>query len=149
MDVQKDFKELLESFNARGVEYVIVGGYALAFHGVPRYTGDIDLLVKPSSENANQIMDSLTAFGFGEIGLEPSDFESPGSVIQLGHPPVRVDIMTSIDGVSWEAVDSNKAPGQYADLNVFYIGREQFIANKRAIGRHKDLADIEMLEADD
>ena len=149
MEVQKDFKELLESFNVRGVEYVIVGAHALAFHGAPRYTGDIDLLVKPSEENAHRIMEGLTAFGFGDIGLEASDFETLGSVVQLGRPPVRVDIMTSIDGVSWEAVDHNKARGQYADLDVFYIGREQFIANKRAIGRHKDLADIEMLEADD
>ena len=149
MEVQKDFKELLESFNTRGVEYVIVGGYALAFHGVPRYTGDIDLLAKPSPDNARRIMEGLTAFGFGSIGLEASDFETPGSVVQLGRPPVRVDIMTSIDGVSWEAVDRDKVQGQYADLDVFYIGREQFIANKKAIGRHKDLADIEMLEPDD
>ena len=149
MEVQKDFKELLESFNVRGVEYVIVGGYALAFHGVPRYTGDIDLLIKPSGDNACRIMEGLIAFGFGSTGLEAADFETPGSVVQLGQPPVRVDIMTSIDGVSWEAVDRNKVQGQYADLDVFYIGREQFIANKKAIGRHKDLADIEMLEADD
>ena len=147
MEVQKDFKELLESFNARGVEYVIVGAHALAFHGVPRYTGD--LLVKPNGDNARRIMEGLTAFGFGSIGLEASDFETPGNVVQLGRPPVRVDIMTSIDGVSWEAVDRDKARGQYGDLDVFYIGREQFIANKRAIGRHTDLADIEMLEADD
>ena len=149
MEVQKDFKELLELFNDRGVEYVIVGAHALAFHGVPRYTGDIDLLVKPSGDNARRIIEGLTAFGFGEIGLDVSDFETPGSVIQLGHPPVRVDIMTSIDGVSWEAVDGDKVRGQYADLDVFYIGREQFIANKKAIGRHKDFADIEMLEAND
>jgi hypothetical protein len=149
MEVQKDFKELLELLNAQSVEYVIVGAHALAFHGVPRYTGDIDLLVKPSDDNARRIIEGLTAFGFGDIGLEATDFESPGSVIQLGHPPVRVDIMTSIDGVSWEAVDGDKVRGQYADLNVFYIGRKQFIANKRAIGRHKDLADVEMLEAND
>ena len=77
MEVQKDFKELLESLNARGVEYVIVGAHALAFHGAPRYTGDIDLLVKPSEENAHRIMDGLIAFGFGDIGLEASDFETP------------------------------------------------------------------------
>ena len=149
MEVQKDFKELLESFNARGVEYVIIGAHALAFHGAPRYTGDIDLLVKPSADNARRIIEGLTAFGFGSIGLEASDFETPGSVVQLGQPPVRVDIMTSIDGVSWQAVDRDKAQGRYADLDVFYIGREQFIANKKAIGRNRDLADIEMLEADD
>jgi predicted nucleotidyltransferase len=149
METQKDFKELLESFNAQGVEFVIVGAHALAFHGAPRYTGDIDLLVKPSTDNARRIMEGLMAFGFGDIGLEAADFETPGSVIQLGQPPVRVDIMTSIDGVSWDAVDSDKTPGQYADLDVFYIGREQFIANKKAIGRHKDLADIEMLKAND
>ena len=148
MEVQKDFKELLASFNARGVEYVIVGAHALAFYGAPRYTGDIDLLVKPSGENALRIMEGLADFGFGDVGLDASDFKTLGNVIQLGHPPVRVDIMTSIDGVSWEAVDRNKTQGQYADLDVFYIGRRQFIANKKAIGRHKDLADIEMLEAD-
>jgi hypothetical protein len=149
METQKDFKELLESFNAQGVEFVIVGAHALAFHGAPRYTGDIDLLVKPSTDNARRIMEGLMAFGFGDIGLEASDFETTGNVIQLGQPPVRVDIMTSIDGVSWDTVDSDKTPGRYADLDVFYIGREQFIANKKAIGRHKDLADIEMLKAND
>ena len=102
MEIQQDFRDLLELFNSNKVEYIIVGGYALAFHGAPRYTGDIDIYVKPDTGNAEQIMTTLDGFGFGSVGLAAADFEKPGQVIQLGVPPVRIDIITSIGGVSWE-----------------------------------------------
>jgi len=146
MEIQPDFKELLALFNAHGVEYLVVGGYALAFHGAPRYTGDMDLLVRPVPANAQRIMKALGEFGFGDAGLDASDFHRPGQVVQLGVPPVRVDIITSLDGVSWDEAEQGKVVGAYGDLVVSYIGREAFIANKRAVGRHKDLADIESLE---
>lgn len=95
MEIQPDFKDLLGLFNAHKVEYIIVGGYALAFHGAPRYTGDIDIYVKPDDKNAESIMSALEEFGFGSVGLSAEDFERPGQVIQLGVPPVRVDIITS------------------------------------------------------
>ena len=102
MEIQQDFRDLLELFNSNKVEYIIVGGYALAFHGAPRYTGDIDIYVKPEAGNAEQIMSALEEFGFGSVGLSAADFEKPGLVIQLWVPPVRIDIITSIGGVSWE-----------------------------------------------
>jgi hypothetical protein len=145
MEAQSDFKELLELFNKHGVEYLIVGGYALAFHGAPRYTGDLDLLLKPDPGNARKVVAALKEFGFGGLGLGEGDFHQPGQVVQLGVPPVRVDLLTSIDGISWEAADAGKAPGKYAEVTASYLGRKEFIRNKRAIGRQKDLADIEAL----
>ena len=145
MEVQQDFKDLFVLFNEQKVEYLIVGAYALAFHGAPRYTGDIDLLVNPDASNAQRIMSALDKFGFGSVGLEASDFESPNKVIQLGVPPVRVDMITSITGVSWEDAFAGRVEGKYGDVHVQYIGREQFIVNKRALGRKKDLADLEAL----
>lgn len=145
MEIQQDFKELLALFNDRKVEYIIVGGYALAFHGAPRYTGDIDILVKPDTQNARRIMVALNEFGFGSVGLTEADFESPDKVVQLGVPPVRIDIITSLTGVSWKEAFSGRVTGKYGDLPVYYIGRDQFIANKRAIGRKKDLADLDAL----
>ena len=145
MEVQEDFKELLELFNTHGVEYVIVGGYALAFHGAPRFTGDLDIYVRPDERNAHRIMGALDAFGFGSLDLSTADFTRPHHTVQLGAPPYRVDIITSIDGVTWEQADAGKRQAQYGPIMVEYIGREEFIANKRALGRHKDLADVEAL----
>ena len=145
MEIQQDFRDLLELFNSHKVEYIIVGGYALAFHGAPRYTGDIDIYVKPDAGNAQQIVSALDEFGFGSVGLAAADFEKPGQVIQLGVPPVRIDIITSIGGVSWDEAFTGQVAGKYGDIQVYYLGREQFLKNKRAVGRKKDLADIEAL----
>jgi len=145
MEVQPDFRDLLALLNEHKVDYIIIDAYALAFHGAPRYTGDIDIYVKPNPMNAQRIMAALDEFGFGSVGLKIQDFESPDKVIHLGVPPVRVDIITSITGVSWEEAFSGRVEGKYGDIPVHYIGREQFISNKRALGRKKDLADIEAL----
>ncbi len=145
MEVQKDFKELLELFDGHKVEYMIVGAYALAFHGVPRFTGDIDILVRPFSENAQKILSALADFGFDPLNLTIDDFQNPNSVVQLGSPPVRIDLITAITGVTWEEANAGKQEGLYGDVPVFFLGREQYIANKRAIGRKKDLADLEAL----
>ena len=145
MEIQEDFKELLELFNAHKVEYLIVGGYALAFHGAPRFTGDIDLLVKPDSQNAKRILSALEEFGFGSLQLSQVDFTSPNNVIQLGVPPVRVDIMTSLTAVPWEKVQADKVQANYGDTPTYFISKADFIANKRALGRKKDLADLEAL----
>jgi hypothetical protein len=145
MEAQKDFKELLELFNGHKVEYMIVGAYALAFHGAPRFTGDMDILVRPSPQNAQRILSALTAFGFGSLNLTANDFQNHNSVVQLGTPPVRIDIITSITGVSWEEANEGKQTGLYGNVSVCFLGREQYIANKRATGRKKDLADIEAL----
>ena len=145
MDIQKDFKELLELFNAHKVEYMLVGAYALAFHGNPRNTGDIDIFVKPDKENALKILAALNNFGFGALNLEIEDFSSPDKVVQLGVPPVRIDLITSISGVSWEDALNNSVEGLYGEVKVPFIGKKEFITNKKSIGRHKDLADIESL----
>jgi len=145
MEIQRDFKELFECFNVRNVEYVIVGGYALAFHGAPRMTGDIDILVKADSDNAGRILAALDDFGFQSLNLTVSDFDRPDSVVQLGVPPARVDIITSITGVSWEQVQAGKVAGNYGGVPIFFLGRKEFVGNKKAIGRKKDLADLESL----
>ncbi|MFC1570123.1 hypothetical protein ACFL4L_07795 [bacterium] len=124
---------------------MIVGGYALAFHGVPRYTGDIDIYVKPDIQNASKIMRALEAFGFGAVGIEQKDLETPDKVIQLGIPPVRIDIITSITGVTWDEANSHCVEGKYGETRVRYIGLQAFITNKRATGRKRDLSDLESI----
>jgi hypothetical protein len=145
METQPDFKELLALFNAHQVKYIIVGGYALAFHGAPRTTGDIDIFVEASIDNAKRIISALKEFGFGNVGLTPQDFSEPNQVIQLGQPPVRIDIITSLSGVSWENADETKEKGQYGNVPVYYLNRSSFLTNKRTTGRKKDAADIEAL----
>jgi hypothetical protein len=143
MEVQQDFRDLLALFNKHKVDYIIVGAYALGFHGAPRYTGDLDVFVKPDPINAKNIMQALDAFGFGAVGLTVSDFLEAGKIVQLGVPPVRIDIMTSITGVQWEQAQTGGVEGRFGDLAVHYLGRNEFIANKRALGRKKDIADLE------
>ena len=100
MELQPDFKELLALLNSHDVEYIIVGGYALAFHGAPRFTGDLDVYVRPTDDNAARLLSALDELGFGQVGLTASDFTAEQKVVRLGRPPVRVDLVTSIDGVS-------------------------------------------------
>jgi predicted nucleotidyltransferase len=145
MEVQQDFRELLKLLNEHDVAYIIVGGYALAFYGAPRYTGDIDLFVNPSQENAKRILDALDQFGFGGFGLTIEDFVTPENVVQLGYPPVRIDFITSISGISWEEAFINSEKGSLGDIPTLFIGKEQFIKNKKASGRIKDIADLEAL----
>ena len=145
MEVQKDFREFLALLNEHEVKFIIVGGYALAFHGAPRFTGDIDVFVKPDQENAKRILNVLADFGFSSPDITIDDFQNRDNVIQLGLPPVRIDLITSISGVTWKEADASKEPGFFGDVSVSYIGKEQFIINKRATGRRKDLADLESL----
>jgi len=143
-----DFKELLGLFNARHVDYLIVGGYALAFHGAPRFTGDLDILVKPDPDNAQKILLALTEFGFGSLGLTSQDFIETERVVQLGVPPVRIDIITSLTGVTWPEAWAGKISSRFGDVPVYIIGRAEFVMNKRALGRKRDLADMEALGED-
>lgn len=145
MEVPRDFSELLALFNAHRVDYLIVGAHALAFHGAPRYTADLDLLVRPDAENARRVLRALEEFGFGSLGLTGDDFTAPDQVIQLGAPPVRVDLVTSITGVSWEQAAAGRVEGRYGDLDAHYLGKNELIQNKRALGRKRDLADLEAL----
>ena len=148
MEVQQDFRDMLALLNAHKVDYLIVGAYALAYHGVPRYTGDMDILVLPNAENARRILEALGEFGFGSVGLTLDDFMVPGQVIQLGVAPIRIDIVTSITGVSWEEAVAGRVKGNYGDIVVYIIGRKELIRNKQALGRKKDQADLEALSVE-
>jgi len=145
MRVAKDFKEFFASCNKHGVEYVVVGGYAFALHAYPRYTGDMDVFVKPSESNARLIIKALSDFGFEPSSLAWKDFAGTGRVIQLGFPPLRIDIMTAIDGVSFDDAWSRKVESRYGDEKVYFISKEDLIATKRASGRKQDLLDLESL----
>lgn len=145
MEIQQDFRDLLALFNSHKVDFLVVGGYALAFHGAPRFTGDIDILINSNPANAQSILDALDDFGFGSLDINVMDFSTPNNVIQLGVPPVRVDLLTSITGVTWDDAHANKVAGTYGDISVYYIGLNEFATNKRATGRTKDLADLEAL----
>ncbi|MDD4622775.1 MAG: nucleotidyltransferase [Kiritimatiellae bacterium] len=145
MKLPQDFREFLELFNAKGVEYMIVGSYALAYYGVPRYTGDIDLFVRRTEVNAQRIISALNEFGFAFPNLTWNDFVKDDTVIQLGVPPVRIDILTFLSGMDWDTASSHKVPDEIDGVHVFVIGREDYIVNKKASGRAKDVADIEAL----
>ncbi|MDZ7592031.1 MAG: hypothetical protein U5L05_15420 [Rubrivivax sp.] len=143
--LNRDFKEFAELLNASGVEYLVVGGYALAAHGHPRYTGDIDFWLSPTPENIDRLLAALKAFGFGSLGLTRADF-TDDSVIQLGVAPGRIDLLTRIDGVEFDACWGRRETMEVDGLPLNFIGLEDFKANKRAVGRFKDLADLEALE---
>ena len=145
MELYPDFKELLELLNDHEVDYLIVGGYALALHGAPRFTGDLDIYLSTHPDNAEKLLQVLKKFGFGAMGLTLDDFTKDDQVIQLGVPPIRIDFVTSIDGVDWKTAWANRESGNWADVPVNYLSRSDFIENKKATGRHKDLADIESL----
>ncbi len=145
MDVPNDFKELLVLLNAHKVEYLVVGAFALAHHGTPRFTGDMDILIKPDSENAQKILDCLNEFGFASLGLQVADFTEPEQVIQLGVAPVRVDFLNSLTGVSWQEAIDGKTEGFLGSVPVCYLGKDALRKNKKALGRQKDLADLEAM----
>ena len=144
MKVHRDFKDFVSLMNANGVEYVIVGSFALSFHGHPRATGDMDVWIRRSPENASRILKALDEFGFGSLGVTRDDLLED-KVIQLGQPPVRIDLMTELDGLIPDEVWAGRIAGRFGDMSVFYLGREAFVRNKRSLGRHKDLADLEAL----
>jgi predicted nucleotidyltransferase len=140
-----DLRQFIESLNSHAVEYLIVGAYALAYHGSPRYTGDVDILIRQSAENAARVEDAIRQFGFGSLGLGAADFQEPYQVIQLGHPPNRIDLLTGLSGVSFEEAWEGRAAGKLDGVPVQFIGRQTFVKNKRASGRLKDRADLEAL----
>jgi len=145
MTVAKDFEEFFASCNKHGVEYLVVGGYAFALHAHPRYTGDMDVFVRSSESNARLIVKALTDFGFELSSLTWKDLAVAGRVIQLGYPPLRIDIMTTIDGVSFDDAWSRRVESRYGNQRVYFISKEDLIANKRASGRKRDLLDLESL----
>ncbi|WP_072622041.1 hypothetical protein [Spirulina major] len=143
-----DFKEFIQSLNANAVRYLVIGGYAVAYHGHARYTKDIDIWVDMSQDNAERMIQALTDFGFGSLGLEAQDFTVPDRVVQLGYPPSRIDIITTPDGIDFEACYSQRIMVDIADTTVNFIDLENLRKNKKASGRLQDLADLEALSDD-
>jgi hypothetical protein len=127
---------------------VVVGAFAVAFHGRPRYTGDIDVLVRPEPSNAARIAGAIHDFGFAASGLNAEDFTKPDQVIQLGVAPNRIDLLTSLTGVSFAEVWENRTRGDIDGVPVWFIGRDALARNKQATGRPQDLADLEWLKPD-
>ena len=144
--LNKDFKEFIKLLNSRSVEYLIVGGYALAAHGHPRYTGDIDIWIDRADKNISLVLDALQEFGFGELGITAADLSAPNSVLQLGYPPARIDLLSSIDGVRFADCYAKRIVMQIDEVDLPVIGVADFRANKLATGRLKDLADVEALD---
>lgn len=146
MKPSKDFEELFASLDAHEVRFLVVGGYAFAFHAKPRYTKDLDILIEPTPENAQRLLKALADFGFGSLGLTAEDFTTPGNIIQLGHPPSRIDFLNSLKQVSFEEAWEHRIQGHFSGQKVFYIGLEDLIRNKQAVGRPQDRADVAALK---
>ena len=141
-----DFKEFAELLNSNGVEYLVVGGYALAAYGHPRYTGDLDFWIGADEANAERVLAALAQFGFGALAVTKEDLTAPAQVIQLGYPPGRIDLLTSIDGVEFAECYPRRLTVAVDGVALNFISLEDFKTNKKAVGRHRDLADLEALE---
>ena len=146
MALNQDFKEFIQSLNDNGVRYLVVGGYAVAQHGHPRYTKDIDIWIEMSKENAARVVKALDQFGFASLGLKESDFLEADQIIQLGYPPSRIGISTTLLGVEFSECYPSRINVEMDGAQVNFIDLENLIKNKKAVGRHQDLADLENLE---
>ncbi|MBZ0111914.1 MAG: hypothetical protein K8J08_05610 [Thermoanaerobaculia bacterium] len=144
--MEPDLCEFIGLLNSREVDYLIVGGHAVAFHGFPRYTGDFDFFVRRTEGNARSLVGVLDDFGFGSLGISEEVLLAPNRVLQLGFPPDRIDILTSISGVDFDQAWAHREPSELAGIPVHFIGREELLINKRASGRPVDLGDLSRLE---
>lgn len=143
MILAKDFEDFVKLLNRYDVAYMIVGGYALAFHGKPRHTGDLDIWINVSEKNANKMIEVINHFGLSSMGFSKEDFLKPGYITQIGYPPLRIDILNSIDGINFnDAITDMQKMQIDNDLSINYIGLNDFIKNKQASGRSQDIADI-------
>lgn len=142
----QDIRDVLGLLEAHGVRYLVVGGFAVAAHGLPRYTKDLDLWVECSADNAARLVRALAAFGFASLGLTAQDFETPDLVIQLGYEPNRIDFLTGLTGVRFEDAYPLRIATSLDGLSVPIIDKASLITNKRAVGRAQDLADAENLD---
>jgi hypothetical protein len=145
MPLSKDLREFVELLNSNGVDYLVVGAFAVAWYGYPRFTADLDILVRPDNGNAQRMLEALRQFGFGTLGIETGDLTTVGQIIQLGVKPNRIDILTSISGVSFEDAWKDRVEGSLDGVRATFIGRNTLIRNKESTGRAKDLGDAEEL----
>jgi len=146
MVLNKDFREFIELLNANRVKYLIVGGYAVGFHGYPRYTKDLDIWILVSEENAEHVLTALNQFGFGSMGLKRDDFLNSENFIQLGYPPNRIDLVMSCDGIEFESTYQAKITIEADGLEINFIDLKSLRMNKLASGRPQDLADLDNLK---
>jgi hypothetical protein len=147
MILEKDFEDFIKLLNKHQVKYMIVGGYALALHGKPRHTGDLDIWINISEDNATKLLKVINAFGMSALALQKTDFLEPGYITQIGYPPLRIDILNSIDGVTFEEAASGMQRLQIdEDFYIYYIGLADFLKNKQASGRKQDLVDIKEIK---
>jgi hypothetical protein len=146
-ELNPDFRDVLLALSGEGVEFIVVGAHALALHGVPRFTGDLDVLVRPSVENAARVWRALTRFGapLAAAGVEAADFATAGIVYQIGLPPSRIDVLTDITGVSFDEAWTSREAADLEGATIYFLGRETLLRNKEATGRPKDLADVARL----
>ncbi|MDH3675403.1 MAG: hypothetical protein OES12_07890 [Anaerolineae bacterium] len=145
MVLNQDFKEFIQSLNDHDVRYLIIDGYAVAFHGHPRYTKDLDIWIELGQGNAANILKALAQFGFGSLGLTEDDFLEPDQIIQLGFPPSRIDILTTLEGVDFDECFASKTITTIDNIQINFIDLENLKKNKKATGRLQDLADLENL----
>ena len=146
MPLNDDFRDLFAALNAAGARYLLVGGYAVAFHAEPRFTKDLDVWVEPTQDNATRVFGALETFGAPLGEVTAADLSRPGIVFQIGVPPNRIDIVTHIDGVAFPEAWDGRTQSQYGDQPVPVIGLSDLIRNKRASGRPQDLIDVELLD---
>ncbi len=145
MQLNKDLKEFIELLNSNGVEYLVVGAFAVAWHGYPRFTADIDFLVRPTPENAERIVATLSAFGFAGLRITTDELCQPDRIVQLGVKPNRIDLITSISGIDFDTAWKGRVTGSVGDVPVSFIGLDELLINKDSTGRAKDLGDAEEL----
>jgi predicted nucleotidyltransferase len=145
MNLERDFEDFVVLLNKHRIDYMIVGGYALAFHGKPRHTGDLDIWIDISNENAERMCNVIAEFGMASLGMEKDDFLKKGIITQIGYPPLRIDILNEIDGVNFKDAYTNKLTIDIDGLMINYIGLDDLIQNKTASGHHQDLTDVNTL----
>ena len=143
---EKDYEDLLRLFNKYKVKYCIVGAFAVAFHAVPRYTKDMDIFVEANPRNAKKIVSALKEFGFLSLKLTEGDFSKPGKTVQLGYEPVRLDLLTRIDGCAFDRVWKHRKTGVYGKEKVYFPSVEDLVENKRISGRPQDRIDLQTLK---
>jgi predicted nucleotidyltransferase len=146
MTLDPDFEDFIKLLNQFEVDYMIVGGYAMAFHGRPRYTGDLDIWIDISEINANKMVSVINVFGFSSLGFKKEDFLKDNLINQIGYPPLRIDILTSIDGISFKEAYLQKQVIKIDDFTANYIGLNHLIQNKQTTGREQDKIDVKALQ---
>lgn len=145
LQLPPDFSEFLSLLNSEQVEYLLLGGYAVSFYGVPRATGDMDVWINPTPENAQRLVAALRRFGFANPSITPDRFQQPGQLFRMGVPPLRIELLTSVSGLEFSAAYANRNLARIGETGVAVIHLDDLKTNKRAVGRRKDLDDLDNL----